>query len=171
MVQTTEPRLSTEERDALHEFEEAMMLLKQALRKLRTPMHPELGEHAIAILGVVRRLQPTRVSSLAAELGLAVSTVSRKIEPLVQRGWLEATPDENDQRAHHLSLTKEGMATLRSERRRQMTRYMELLDEETRAQFPMVAAFLGRVAQTLHAAADTSSQPRARKDTSTVTTK
>lgn len=157
--------------DVLHQFEESMMLLKQAMRKLRTPVHPELGEHAFAILGVVRRLQPTRVSSLAAELHLAVSTVSRKVEPLVQHGWLEVTPDENDQRAHRLSLTEEGMAALRSERRRQMGRYMELLDDETREEFPYVVAFLHRAACKLNAAADSTAHQRTGKESPAVTAK
>jgi len=146
--------LSPAEEQALHEFQEAMMLIKQAVRRLRAPAHPELGENAVPILGVVKRLQPVRVTGLAAELGLAVSTVSRKVEPLVQRGWLSVAADPDDQRAHRLSLTRKGHAVLQSERRRQMSRYVELLDQETRARFPEMATYFTRVAHALHAATE-----------------
>ena len=154
--------LSAAEEQALHEFQEAMMLIKQATRRLRPPEHPDLGENAFPILGVVKRLQPTRVSTLAGELGLAVSTVSRKVEPLVQYGWLSASPDPDDQRAHRLSLTRKGSAALHAERKRLMTRYAELLDKETRDQFPEMARFFTRVAHTLHAATEPTRKDRTR---------
>lgn len=165
------PELTPDDQDVLHQFEESLMLLKQALRRLRAPAHPELGEHAFAILGVVRRLQPIRTSSLAAELRLAVSTVSRKVEPLVQRGWLEVRRDEHDQRAHDLSLTGAGLTALQTERRRQVHRYMELLDAETRTEFPRAVAFLNRVARTLHEAAESTETEQAGKDSKPVTAK
>lgn len=146
--------LSAAEERAMREFQEAMMLIKQAVRRLRANERPELGENAFAILGVVKRLQPTRVSTLAGELGLAVSTVSRKLEPLVQCGWLNATTDPDDQRAHRLSLTRKGSAALHADRKRQMARYVELLDEETRSQFPEMAKFFTRVAHALHQATE-----------------
>lgn len=151
--------LTAAEREAMREFEEAMLVITQALRKLRTPYRPGLSENAMAVLGVVHRLQPTRASDLAAELGLAVSTVSRKLEPLVRQGWVDATPDPEDQRVHLLSLTRDGCRALRAERRRKMTRYVELLDEETRSRFPEMARFFTRVAQSLHDAAE---RPRPR---------
>lgn len=146
--------LSRAELRALHEFEEALIIIKQAIRKLRAPDDPELSANAMPLLWVVQRLQPTRVSDVAAELGLAVSTMSRRLEPLVQRGWLEAAPDPSDQRAHRLSLTTAGKNALRADRRRKMTRYTELLDAETRSQLPEMATFFSRVAQTLHAATE-----------------
>ncbi|MQA04015.1 MAG: MarR family transcriptional regulator [Streptosporangiales bacterium] len=163
------PGLSAEEERALHELQEALMVIKQAAKRLRPPMPPDVGENAIPILGVVKRLQPTRVSTLAAELGLAVSTVSRKLEPLVQRGWLDVSPDPDDQRAHQLSLTRRGTSVLYAQRRRQMTRYAELLDEETRSQFPDMAEFFTRVARALHDAAEQTQQHEATKGSTTVT--
>lgn len=146
----------------MDEFQEAMMLIKQAVRRLHAPENAEVGENAFAILGVVRRLQPTRVSTLAGELGLAVSTVSRKVEPLVECGWLSVAADPDDQRAHRLSLTRKGVAALRENRRRQMTRYVELLDDETRRQFPEMSKFFVRVAQALHQAAEPTRRDRTR---------
>lgn len=154
--------LSPAEEHALREFQEAMMLIKQAMRRLRAPVHPELGESAFPILGVVKRMQPVRVTMLAAELGLAVSTVSRKLEPLVQCGWLSVTTDPDDQRAHQLTLTRKGSAALHAERKRQMARYVELLDEETRSQFPEMAKFFTRVAHALHEATEPNRKDRTR---------
>ena len=88
--------------------------------------------------------------------------MSRKVEPLVQCGWLSASPDPDDQRAHRLSLTRKGSAALHAERKRQMTRYVELLDEETRDQFPEMAKFFTRVAHALHAATDPTRRDRTR---------
>lgn len=164
--------LSTAELRALHEFEEALIVIKQAIRKLRAPDDPALGANAMPLLWVVQRLQPTRVSDVAAELGLAVSTVSRRLEPLVQRGWLDAAPDPSDQRAHRLSLSNAGRNALRADRRRKMTRYTELLDAETRSQLPEMATFFSRVAQTLHAATEpgqSRNQRTTRRVQSTVT--
>lgn len=167
----SERELSAAERDAMHEFEEAMHIITQAVRKLRTPPRPGLSENAMVVLGVVQRLQPTRTSDLAAELGLAVSTVSRKLEPLVRQGWIDATPHSRDQRVHLLSLTRDGCTALRAERRRKMSRYVELLDDETRSRFPQMVRFLTRVAQNLHDAAERPRTTNTRRGASTVTSR
>jgi DNA-binding MarR family transcriptional regulator len=50
-----------------------------------------------------------RVSALAAELGLDVSTASRHVSRLEADGLLARTPDPSDQRAAKLALTPAGV--------------------------------------------------------------
>ena len=49
-----------------------------------------------------------RVSALAAELGLDVSTASRHVSRLEADGLIARTPDPSDQRAAKLALTPSG---------------------------------------------------------------
>ncbi len=66
-----------------------------------------------ASYGVLERtgaLAPVRLSDLAAELGVDVSTVSRQVQALEQKGLLDREPDPDDGRAMLLQLTRKGKA-------------------------------------------------------------
>ena len=98
-------------------------LIERALgRILRTSRSPRFGD-AIrgragikldrASYGVLERtgaLGPVRLSDLAHELGVDVSTVSRQVQALEQKGLLDREPDPDDGRAMLLQLTRKGRA-------------------------------------------------------------
>ena len=91
-------------------------------RILRTSRSPRFGD-AIrgragikldrASYGVLERtgaLAPVRLSDLAQELGVDVSTVSRQVQALEQKGLVDREPDPVDGRAMLLQLTRKGRA-------------------------------------------------------------
>ena len=65
-----------------------------------------------SVLADVRRLGPVRPSELADQMRLDLSTVSRHITSLVERGLLERTADPEDARAQLVRLTPDGEAVL-----------------------------------------------------------
>jgi DNA-binding MarR family transcriptional regulator len=68
---------------------------------------------AIACLSIAMQAGPIRVSSLADELGVDTSTVSRLVSQLVASRLLARTPDPADQRAWLLTVTSDGIAHVR----------------------------------------------------------
>jgi DNA-binding MarR family transcriptional regulator len=62
----------------------------------------------LTAVGKMRRCRPT---DLARVLHMDPSTVSRDVERLLDRGWLEQTPGE-DGRTHYLHLTEAGNSLL-----------------------------------------------------------
>lgn len=80
-----------------------------------------MGSHpgaATAALAAVVAVGPARVSEVAEQMGLDLSTVSRQVAHLRRDGLVEATPDASDGRSQRLSATDAGLAVLRAERRR-----------------------------------------------------
>jgi DNA-binding MarR family transcriptional regulator len=98
-------------------------LIERALgRLLRVSRGPRFGD-AIrgragikldrASYGVLERtgaLAPVRLSELAQELGVDVSTASRQVQALEQKGLVDREPDPVDGRAMLLQLTRKGKA-------------------------------------------------------------
>jgi DNA-binding MarR family transcriptional regulator len=62
----------------------------------------------VPCLGTLMRSGPMRVSALAAELGLDVSTASRHVSRMEADGLIARTPDPSDQRATQLAVTPAG---------------------------------------------------------------
>ncbi|MBD3783688.1 MAG: winged helix-turn-helix transcriptional regulator [Micrococcales bacterium] len=70
------------------------------------------------LLALAAKLGPGRACELADAVGLDQSTTSRRVHTLVERGYLERTPDPEDRRAQLVSLTPTGREVLAGERRR-----------------------------------------------------
>jgi DNA-binding MarR family transcriptional regulator len=62
------------------------------------------------LLATLVRCGPKRATDLAAETYLDLSTVSRQIRSLVDRGLVERAPDPEDRRGVVLSVSPEGLA-------------------------------------------------------------
>lgn len=68
----------------------------------------EVDRAGYAVLVRVSELGPVRLSELAQYLGLDVSTVSRQVQQLEQRGLVDRSPDPLDGRASLLELSIPG---------------------------------------------------------------
>lgn len=68
----------------------------------------------VPCLATLMRCGPMRVSALAAELGLDVSTASRHVSRLETEGLIARTRDPGDQRAMNLALTSAGIGRMES---------------------------------------------------------
>lgn len=84
--------------------------LSAALIRVLRQIKSLVGADTVVVpcLGALMRGGPMRVSALAAELGLDVSTASRHVSRLEADGLIARTPDPSDQRATKLALTAAG---------------------------------------------------------------
>ena len=101
-------------REPVGQIEQALGSL---LRLTRTPRFAEIVREragadvdraGYAVLVRVAELGPVRLSELAQYLGLDVSTVSRQVQQLEQRGLVDRSPDPLDGRAALLDLSDRG---------------------------------------------------------------
>src|SRR5262245_46497651 len=80
-----------------------MQLMRSIAREMRRSPHAI----APAQVGALMRLKqaPTAMSELARHLGVSVPTVSKSIDVLVERGWVERWVDPSDRRQTIARLT------------------------------------------------------------------
>lgn len=88
--------------------------MSRAIARDRGP----LSRAEYAVVSLLDHAGPRRVCDLAGADGPDVSTVSRRVTALADRGLLVRSPDPDDRRAHRMELTDEGRAVLQAERRR-----------------------------------------------------
>jgi DNA-binding MarR family transcriptional regulator len=100
-----------------HELDEVLFTLGQSLRRLRVAVGED-AEYTYAIgagfwqLVLLGERGSTRISEIATALNLDISTVSRQLKLLEQRGLVEREADAEDGRVINVGLTKEGRAVL-----------------------------------------------------------
>jgi DNA-binding MarR family transcriptional regulator len=87
--------------------DELSIALVRVLRQIKSLVGADTA--VVPCLGALKRGGPMRVSALAAELGLDVSTASRHVSRLEAEGLVVRTPDPVDQRATKLALTPAGV--------------------------------------------------------------
>jgi DNA-binding MarR family transcriptional regulator len=94
--------------------EEAVMATMMSLgRRMRQRLPGDRIEFsALPVLKTLRHHGPMRVSTLATELGLDASTVSRHVRHLEDRGLLERAGDPDDGRASRMTVSELGAACL-----------------------------------------------------------
>ena len=92
---------------------------------------------------------PCTMSELARHKGVGLPTISKSVEMLVRRGWVERWIDENDRRQTMVRLTASGRRVLADSR----TRLEKLLDQQlavlTAAERDALAASLQRARKAL----------------------
>lgn len=96
---------------ALSRIENAMVVLMRRStdprgnRTINRRAGSDLERAAAAMLWRVGELEPARLSTLAEAIGIEISTASRQVAGLVERGFVERSPDPDDGRAtvHRLS--------------------------------------------------------------------
>ncbi|MFH8683513.1 MarR family winged helix-turn-helix transcriptional regulator [Streptomyces lydicus] len=77
----------------------------------------DLTPSRTAALATLDAHGPLRVSELATRMNIALSTTSRMVDLLDDRGWIARRTDPLDQRASLISLNDAGRALLRAVRR------------------------------------------------------
>jgi DNA-binding MarR family transcriptional regulator len=141
--------------DSIDELEAAFALMA---RKGGLPrLHERLTEATGLTLDqssiqLVRRLAdagPLRLSEVALQMGLDLSTVSRLVAHLESMGLVERRPDEHDRRASLLSLSQRGRLVSEQvcEARREL--FIQILSEWDERDVRRFAALVGRFAHDL----------------------
>lgn len=135
------------------DFERLEAALNQLLRHTRTPRLSEgvrararldLDRAAYVQLVRIAALGPIRLSDLAADLGVELSTVSRQIAALEAKGYVLRSIDPDDRRAALIELSAAGRATMQKMRSAWQATIGELLTDWKPADVDRLAILLDR---------------------------
>jgi DNA-binding MarR family transcriptional regulator len=99
--------------------EELSILIRRArARSLETAreVHPELDADAYGLLAALDRADSSRITDLAAAIGVGKGTMSRQVRGLEMLGLVRRTADPADRRAFLLELTVDGRTRYRAAR-------------------------------------------------------
>ncbi len=91
-----------------------MRLLNRVVTKIYDDALRSLGIRTsqLNILVVIARLGLARPAEICDQLKIDISTVSRNVDRMRARGWIEVLDDEQDARAHQLRLSAKGRQIL-----------------------------------------------------------
>jgi DNA-binding MarR family transcriptional regulator len=91
-----------------------MRLLNRVVTKIYDDALRSLGIRTsqLNILVVTARLGLARPAEICDQLKIDISTVSRNVDRMRARGWIEVVDDEQDARAHQLRLSAKGRQIL-----------------------------------------------------------
>ncbi|WP_067068632.1 MarR family winged helix-turn-helix transcriptional regulator [Carbonactinospora thermoautotrophica] len=101
--------------DQLHELYAGLFRVVVQIKRWSHPQE-EVDPPCLGVLFCASRLGEVRMSELAQEMLLDLSTVSRHVRTLVQEGYLERTEDPDDRRACRLRVTDRGRQALQRAR-------------------------------------------------------
>jgi DNA-binding MarR family transcriptional regulator len=141
MVQATDPVIN-----------DLLKALHRVIRQIkRTVQGDSVEPAAIIILSSLKENSAVRLSDLANDLLLDISTVSRQARALEDRGLVTRTEDPDDRRAVRLDLAPAGLAVLEEAGSRRSRSLAELLRDWTAEDRVALVAMLTRFADTLSA--------------------
>lgn len=104
--------------DAYRVLEDELAMLFRRTRAISAEVarevHPDLEADAYGLMAAIDRAGRSRVSDLAAAIGVGKATMSRQVRALETLGLVGRSPDPDDGRAVLLDLTDEGRARYRS---------------------------------------------------------
>ena len=134
--------------DPIEELSFQLVKLVRGLRGLHVAIVEAGGHHveasAVGLLAGLSTLGPTRLSSLATEMCLDLSTVSRQVPALEKQGWVTRSRDPEDHRAQLLDLTDAGREMLETVRRSRGEVLARLLPDWSPAELQHFAGQLAR---------------------------
>jgi DNA-binding MarR family transcriptional regulator len=120
--------------------------LRRIGERVRAGAGLPLDRAAYPVLRGIAECGPTRLSDLAARLGVQISTASRQVKELEQAGLVERTGDPKDGRVAMLALAPAGREALKKLRESWRRTLVEILDAWPEEDREALAALLGRLA-------------------------
>lgn len=117
--------------------------LRRALVRAGTD---EIASHGFTALAAIHRLEPCRVSDIAAELHVDLSVASRQITALVRAGHVARETDPLDRRALRVRLSDEGRAVLVGAHRRMVVELQRAINDWDEADVVALADGIARLA-------------------------
>jgi DNA-binding MarR family transcriptional regulator len=129
---------------------ELLHLVMLVMRTVAADMRRSPDALAPAQVGTLMKVSvaPCSMSALARHLSVSLPTVSKSVDMLVRRGWLERWVDKHDRRKTMVRLTTEGRRVLASIKKRTETHVRQSLVGLTaseREQLVGVTRMLSRV--------------------------
>ncbi|UJX40229.1 MarR family transcriptional regulator [Desulfovibrio sp. JY] len=95
------------------ELLEVMPLVMQELRQtMRSHSAPDLRVPELRSLAFLRHSPGANLTDLAEYIGVSLPSMSKLVDALAYRGFVERKPDPSDRRRVRLSLTEEGTTVL-----------------------------------------------------------
>ncbi len=109
-----EPKNTTPDLIAQDCIADRMRLLNRVVTRIYDDALRSLGikTSQLNILVVTARLGLARPAEICDRLKIDISTVSRNVDRMRARGWIEVVDDEQDARAHQLRLSAKGRQIL-----------------------------------------------------------
>ena len=139
----TAPQTQTAARELLHVVMLVMRTVAADMRRSRRPLAPTQ-------MGSLMRIatSPCTMSDLARYQAVSLPTVSKSVDMLVRRGWVERSIDNSDRRQTMVQLTPRGRRVLADIKRRaesHVTQALLPLAAGERAQLSAILKVLARV--------------------------
>lgn len=108
---------TTNEHEIAGRLIDTVPLVMRALRnELRNRRPAEFSVPQFRVLAYLRHNPGATLSDVSNHIGLMRPTMSKMIDTLVRRGWVERATSERDRRCMHLCLTRAGLAMIETVR-------------------------------------------------------
>ncbi|MYL82144.1 MarR family transcriptional regulator [Desulfovibrio aerotolerans] len=99
------------------EMLDVMPLVMQDFRRtMRSQSAPDLRVPELRSLAFLRHNTGSNLTDLAEYIGVSLPSMSKLVDTLTSRGFIERTPDTSDRRRVRLGLTEAGLAILATAR-------------------------------------------------------
>ena len=99
------------------EMLDVMPLVMQDFRRtMRSQSAPDLRVPELRSLAFLRHNAGSNLTDLAEYIGVSLPSMSKLVDTLTSRGFIERTPDTSDRRRVRLGLTEAGLAILATAR-------------------------------------------------------
>ena len=120
-------------------------------RRLTAGVPDPLERAQHIVLHRISLLEPVRLSDLAAELDVDLSTVSRQVGRLLDDGYVDRRPDPADRRAWQLTTTSPGRSAIAAMRAARQHALAEVVADWAPAEVQSLVDGLARLADGLDA--------------------
>ncbi|MFD4141188.1 MarR family winged helix-turn-helix transcriptional regulator [Streptomyces sp. NPDC058572] len=114
-------------------------------RGLSRMLPAECPSGSASVLALLDRYGEMRMSRLAELLAVDMSVTSRHVAHVVERGWIERSPDPDDRRSRILRLTPAGRAVLDGLGRRTADLFAHYLKDWSDDDVGQLSALLARL--------------------------
>ena len=119
---------STEVRTVSQEIVEVIpLIMRTIVADHHNSSHPMSPAH-LRLLTILAH-HPCNLSELAVQQAVSLPTMSNSISVLVERGWVNRVPSQDDRRQVSLELTPDGRAVLAKMKNEAEARVVELLED------------------------------------------